>query len=138
MRASINPASYCAIYDKIIVHALTPACPVNLGDVLRACVVGWKRDGEWPPRQVEAPPVVAVRQKKRKDSGGENILNVGRRLSFNFLGRRLSAGGDLSAASPKQDDASTAKGVKRSLARVLGLGQEKSVVTTTNVLGRDW
>ncbi|KAI3320594.1 hypothetical protein HD806DRAFT_225264 [Xylariaceae sp. AK1471] len=131
MRASITPASYAAIYDKIVVHALTPACPVNLGDVLRACVVGWKRDGEWPPRVVEAAPVVAVRKKKRKDSNGDKRLSMGRRLSFNLLGRRLSAGGDPStvSASPaisKQDDATTTKGVKRSLQRVLGLGQDKT------------
>ncbi|KAI0914608.1 hypothetical protein F4823DRAFT_572553 [Ustulina deusta] len=126
MRASITPASYAAIYDKIIVHALTPACPVNLADMLRACVVGWKRDGEWPPRAVEVPPVVAVRKKKRKDSSTEKRSNIGRRLSFNLLGRRLSAGNDPNAApgSPtsKQDDAGAGKGVKRSLQRVLGLG----------------
>jgi hypothetical protein len=137
MRASITPASYAAIYDKIVVHALTPACPINLGDVLRACVVGWKRDGEWPPRLVEAPPVVAVRKKKAKDSNGEKRLSMGRRLSFNFLGRRLSAGGDPSMVSanptsPKQDDISTANGVKRSLQRVLGLRQDKASGVTNN------
>ncbi|KAI1428408.1 hypothetical protein F5Y12DRAFT_731619 [Xylaria sp. FL1777] len=125
MRASITPASYTAIYDKIIIHVLTPACPVNLADMLRACVVGWKRDGEWPPRAVEVPPVVAVRKKKRKDSIGEKRSSIGRRLSFNFLGRRLSAGSDPNQApgSPtaKQDDA---KGVKRSLQRVLGLSHD--------------
>ncbi|KAI1753084.1 hypothetical protein F4782DRAFT_97261 [Xylaria castorea] len=126
MRASITPASYTAIYDKIIVHALTPACPVNLADVLRACVVGWKRDGEWPPRPIEVPPVVAVRKKKRKDSNIEKRASIGRRLSFNFLGRRLSAGSDPNAAStsPTKDDVGAAKGVKRSLQRVLGLAQD--------------
>ncbi|KAI0445672.1 hypothetical protein F4803DRAFT_506926 [Xylaria telfairii] len=126
MRASITPSSYPAIYDKIIIHALTPACPINLADVLRACVVGWKRDGEWPPRPIEVPPVMAVRTKKRKESTTEKKSNVGRRLSFNFLGRRLSAGSDPNAAStsPTKDDVGAAKGVKRSLQRVLGLGQD--------------
>ncbi|KAI0555677.1 hypothetical protein F4679DRAFT_577802 [Xylaria curta] len=126
MRASITPATYAAIYDKIIVHALTPACPVNLADVLRACVVGWKRDGEWPPRPIEVPPVVAVRKKKRKDSNTEKRSSIGRRLSFNFLGRRLSAGSDPNAVStsPTKDDAGAAKGMKRSLQRVLGLAQD--------------
>ncbi|KAI1178192.1 hypothetical protein F4777DRAFT_129276 [Nemania sp. FL0916] len=128
MRASITPASYVGIYDKIVIHALTPACPVNLADVLRACVVGWKRDGEWPPRPTEVPAVVAVR-KKRKDSNTEKRTSIGRRLSFNLLGRRLSGGGDPHAttmANPmaKQDDSSAAKGMKRSLQRALGLGQE--------------
>ncbi|KAI1126552.1 hypothetical protein F5Y10DRAFT_210457 [Nemania abortiva] len=128
MRASITPASYAAIYDKIIIHALTPACPVNLADVLRACVVGWKRDGEWPPRPVEVPAVAAIRKKKRKDSNIEKRLSIGRRLSFNLLGRRLSAGSDANSApaSPatQPDDAGAARGVKKSLQRVLGLGQD--------------
>ncbi|KAI0966005.1 hypothetical protein F4678DRAFT_309385 [Xylaria arbuscula] len=128
MRASITPSSYTAIYDKIIIHAMTPACPVNLADMIRALVVGWKRDGEWPPRAVEVPPVVAVR-KKRKDSNVEKRSSAGRRLSFNFLGRRLSGGNDPNAAAPgsptlKQDDAGAAKGVRRSLQRVLGLGHD--------------
>ncbi|KAI1152970.1 hypothetical protein F4825DRAFT_416891 [Nemania diffusa] len=128
MRASIVPASYAAIYDKIIVHALTPACPVNLADVLRACVVGWKRDGEWPPRPVEVPQVAAVRKKKRKESNTEKRSSIGRRLSFNFLGRKLSAGSDPNSAlaSPvtKHDDAGVTRGVKKSLQKVLGLAQE--------------
>ncbi|KAI0485854.1 hypothetical protein F4859DRAFT_398083 [Xylaria cf. heliscus] len=126
MRASITVSNYAAIYDKIIVHALTPACPVNLADVLRACVVGWKRDGEWPPRLLEVQPVMAVRTKKRKDSNTEKRSSIGRRLSFNFLGRRLSAGSDPNAVStsPIKDDAGAAKAMKRSLQRVLGLGQD--------------
>ncbi|KAI0424642.1 hypothetical protein F5Y09DRAFT_323840 [Xylaria sp. FL1042] len=128
MRASITPANYAGIYDKIIVHAMTPACPINLADMLRACVVGWKRDGEWPPRVVEIPPVVAVRKKRRKDSNTEKRSSIGRRLSFNLLGRRLSAGSDPNAApgSPtaKQDDTGATKGMKKSLQRVLGLGHD--------------
>ncbi|KAI0107000.1 hypothetical protein GGR51DRAFT_517051 [Nemania sp. FL0031] len=128
MRASITPASYAAIYDKIIIHGLTPACPINLADVMRSCVVGWKRDGEWPPRPVEVPAVAAVRKKKRKDSNTEKRASIGRRLSFNFLGRRLSGGSDPNSApaSPatKQDDAGAARGMRKSLQRVLGLGQD--------------
>lgn len=127
MRASISPANYGAIYDKIIINALTPACPINLADMLRACVVGWKRDGEWPPRAADVPPVVALRKKKRKDSTTEKGANIGRRLSFNFLGRRLSGGGDSMVAPgspPKHDDSGPAKGMRRSLQRVLGLNYE--------------
>lgn len=50
MRASITPTSYNTIYDKVVVQALTPSCPMNLKDVTRSCVQGWKRDGEWPPK----------------------------------------------------------------------------------------
>ncbi|KAI0154453.1 hypothetical protein GGR57DRAFT_115369 [Xylariaceae sp. FL1272] len=127
MRASITAATYAAIYDKIVLEALMPACPVNLRDVLCSCVVGWKRDGEWPPKAVEINPVVAVRSKKKKK---DTNITSSRRLSFNFLGRRLSAGGDVSSASkqphsPKDDDANATNGVKRSLSKVLRLGHDK-------------
>ncbi|KAI1433047.1 hypothetical protein GGR50DRAFT_670636 [Xylaria sp. CBS 124048] len=128
MRASITPASYTAIYDKIIVHGLTPACPVNLADVLGSCVAGWKRDGEWPPRPAEPAPVPVVQKKKRKDSNADKRSSTSRRLSFNLL-RRLSAGSDptIVAESPttsKHEDSNPSKGMKRSIQRVLGLGQD--------------
>jgi hypothetical protein len=55
MRASITPATYNTIYDKVILQQLTPSCPMNLKDVTRSCVQGWKRDGEWPPKANEIP-----------------------------------------------------------------------------------
>jgi hypothetical protein len=55
MRASITPAAYNTIYDKVILQQLTPSCPMNLKDVTRSCVQGWKRDGEWPPKSSEPP-----------------------------------------------------------------------------------
>jgi len=55
MRASITPAAYNTIYDKVILQQLTPSCPMNLKDVTRSCVQGWKRDGEWPPKATEVP-----------------------------------------------------------------------------------
>lgn len=65
MRASITPAAYNTIYDKVVLQQLTPSCPMNLKDVTRSCVQGWKRDGEWPPKSSTEPA-------KKK----------GRRLSF--------------------------------------------------------
>jgi len=55
MRSSITPAAYNTIYDKVIIQQLTPSCPMNLKDVTRSCVQGWKRDGEWPPKPTETP-----------------------------------------------------------------------------------
>ncbi|CAJ2510734.1 Uu.00g063590.m01.CDS01 [Anthostomella pinea] len=136
MRASITPSNYPSIYDKIVVHSMTPACPINLGDVISACVVGWKRDGEWPPRANEVPPVVAVR-KKRKDSGAESRkADTGRRMSFNFLGRKQSVGSASVPGSPsqprKEEDSNNTKGVRRSLQRVLGLGHERTGSNASN------
>lgn len=72
MRASITPVTYPSIYDKIVVHSMTPACPINLQDVIRSCVSGWKRDGEWPPRPAEIAPIVAVRKKKAAAAAASN------------------------------------------------------------------
>ncbi|KAI0010639.1 hypothetical protein F4779DRAFT_289158 [Xylariaceae sp. FL0662B] len=134
MRASITPASYSTIYDKIVLQSATPSCPVNLSDITRACVVGWKRDGEWPPRGVEPPPVVAVRR-KRKDSAAEKP-HASRRLSLSFLGRKQSTGGDPgsltgSTAHP-EDTGGPGKGIRKSLQRVLGFGHERSGSNTSN------
>ena len=77
MRASVGPNIYPSLYDKVVVNGLQPSCPINLGDMVRSCVVGWKRDGEWPPRPSEplfsstaataaAAAVVVVRRRKDK------------------------------------------------------------------------
>ncbi|KAI1343751.1 hypothetical protein F5Y15DRAFT_411608 [Xylariaceae sp. FL0016] len=143
MRASITPASHPSIYDKIVVQSLTPACPVNLGDVTRSCVAGWKRDGEWPPRPTQAPPVVAVRKKKSQSVGEGSRPNTGRRLSFSFLGRKQSTPGDSNATAnhpstptaKEEETGNASKGVRRSLQRVLGLGHERTGSTGSHVGG---
>ncbi|KAK8006195.1 hypothetical protein PG991_012492 [Apiospora marii] len=134
MRASITPATYPSIYDRIVVHSMTPACPVNLGDVLRACVAGWKRDGEWPPRSTEAPTsVVAIKKKKRESNASH--ASTARRMSLGFLGRRESATGAHSnnvtsgtqhdANENHEDGTGTGKAIRRSIQKVLGLGHER-------------
>ncbi|KAK4133271.1 hypothetical protein BT67DRAFT_361248, partial [Trichocladium antarcticum] len=60
MRASVQPSMYGSLYDKVVAQNMQPSCPVNLADMMRACVVGWKRDGEWPPKSMYAPPTPAL------------------------------------------------------------------------------
>jgi hypothetical protein len=82
MRASVQPSMYGSLYDKVVVQSLQPSCPVNLSDMLRACVVGWKRDGEWPPRPTYPTPaasvqkanaeVLAMRQRKAQQQRSKN------------------------------------------------------------------
>ncbi|POR37792.1 Uncharacterized protein TPAR_02015 [Tolypocladium paradoxum] len=111
LRASITPAIYLSLYDKVILNNLQPACPVNLSDMLRSCVAGWKRDGEWPPRASAMDPAMAMRKKKKAaTSGNENAGNVTRRMSFGLLGR------------DKDDESRAGKGIRRSLQRALGIG----------------
>ena len=51
IRASITSSMYPSIYSKVIVQSLTPTVPINLADVTKSMVQGWKADGQWP-----APP----------------------------------------------------------------------------------
>ncbi|POS87615.1 hypothetical protein EPUL_001613 [Erysiphe pulchra] len=53
LRSSITPRSYSFIYDKIVLNSITPTCPINLRDMIKSCVQGWKRDGQWPPPSIE-------------------------------------------------------------------------------------
>lgn len=125
MRASVNAAAYPSIYDKVVLHSMTPACPINLHDIIRACVTGWKRDGEWPLRPAEVAPVVAVKNKKRKDSGANGNggkPSAARRLSLGFLGRKENVAPNATAGP---EPVSPGKGIRKSLQRVLGLGQER-------------
>lgn len=124
MRASVTPSIYPSLYDKIVVHSLQPSCPVNLADMIRACVVGWKRDGEWPPRSAVAaappPPSPAAelrrrqQQHARKASTATNATSGSRRLSLGFL-----AGG---GGSGEGEDEGAGRAIRRSLQRVFSLG----------------
>ena len=50
IRATVQPATYPQIYSKIIIQGLAPTIPINLKDVVNSLVLGWKKDGEWPPK----------------------------------------------------------------------------------------
>ncbi|KAJ5038023.1 uncharacterized protein L3040_006896 [Drepanopeziza brunnea f. sp. 'multigermtubi'] len=118
MRASILPSAYNTIYDKVVVQALSPSCPMNLKDVTRSCVQGWKRDGEWPP---EASVPDTLRKKARK-------LSVASILGLNERER-------AAASAPKEErdaknrthdkDDKDGKGgsIRNSLQKMLHLGK---------------
>lgn len=120
LRASIQPSNYLQLYDKLIVNSLTPSCPINLSDMLPACVAGWKRDGEWPPRPaLPVDPVFAAygaRKKKRASAGASDNPPSGRRMSLTGLLSR-----------DKDGESRPGKGVRHSLQRALGLGHPVEV-----------
>ncbi|POS70634.1 hypothetical protein DHEL01_v210973 [Diaporthe helianthi] len=133
MRASITPALYPSIYEKVVVHSLQPSCPINLGDMVRACVAGWKRDGEWPPRVAGPEPAALVAVKNRKSAttaaaapagpAGFAPINgpgaSGRKLSFSLLGGH-GHGGEKGRRESLAEEGS--KALRRSLQKVLGIG----------------
>jgi hypothetical protein len=111
MRASILPSTYNTIYDKVVVQALTPSCPMNLKDVTRSCVQGWKRDGEWPPKSTI--PTEAAKKKARK-------LSVA-----SLFGLEKHEKEKEKEKEVKKDDVEkspTTGGIRRSLQKILSLG----------------
>lgn len=72
IRASIMPSIYPSIYSKVILQSLTPTVPMNLGDVTRAIVQGWKDEGQWPPQSsVVADAKKDVQSLKKKAENAE-------------------------------------------------------------------
>jgi len=108
MRASILPAAYNTIYDKVVVQALTPSCPMNLKDVTRSCVQGWKRDGEWPPKGTAQEP---AKKKGRKLS----VASLFGLEKHEEKEKPTISGGEKSPTSEKS-------AIRRSLQRILSLG----------------
>ncbi|PYI07639.1 hypothetical protein BO78DRAFT_87751 [Aspergillus sclerotiicarbonarius CBS 121057] len=70
IRASITPAMYPSIYSKVVVQGLTPTVPINLADVTKAMVQGWKADGQWPPKptSIVLQDTATVRRKPEEES----------------------------------------------------------------------
>lgn len=104
MRASITPEAYNTIYDKVILQQLTPSCPMNLQDVIRSCVHGWKRDNEWPPKAAGGPIEVPKPKKKL---------------------RKLSVAGLFGLDKDKDGkEPASPGGIRRGLQRLMSLGKE--------------
>lgn len=127
MRSGITPAVYLPLYDRLVSNNLAPYCPINLQDMLRACVCGWKRDGEWPPRPTMVVPLPAGRNRRKKHEGRESGNlggSIGRRMSFGFLGREKDAkdAKEAKEADKAAEEDEHGKGIRKSLQRVLGIG----------------
>ena len=110
IRSSITSLHYPSIYRGMVVQGTSPNIPINLADVTRAMVAGWKDDGEWPPKPTVLEPPVGKRKKKKKDLGAsldghEEIIPI--------LDRREK----ISLAS---------RGVGK-MKRVLGMGKQRSL-----------
>ena len=77
IRASITPPTYPSLYSKIVIQGLTPTVPINLSDMVQALVQGWKRDGEWPPKN----------EAEKNGHVNGHTKGSGRRLARRSVGR---------------------------------------------------
>jgi Protein of unknown function (DUF4050) len=110
MRKGINEKAYPTIYDKVVVQGQTPFCPINLSVVTKSCVEGWKRDDEWPAKQMEPEPPVAKRipagrsarpgnARETLSHGGVPHTRVVRPLKVEMGARAGGATGNLGASA---------------------------------------
>ncbi|KAF2141225.1 uncharacterized protein K452DRAFT_229131 [Aplosporella prunicola CBS 121167] len=74
IRQSITPRAYPDIYAKIVVGGQTPKVPINLADMTRALVQGWKDDGEWPPKGSAPDPLMGKRRVQAGATGAKSFL----------------------------------------------------------------
>ncbi|KAL6703322.1 hypothetical protein ACN47E_010029 [Coniothyrium glycines] len=62
IRASITSKAYLDIFQKIVTSSRTPSVPINLADMTKALVQGWKESDEWPPRAAALDPLVGKKR----------------------------------------------------------------------------
>lgn len=114
IRASITPAAYSSIYSKVVTQGLTPTVPVNLSDMVKVLVQGWKENGEWPPKgevqlEAKAKTTATATGGIRKSSTGE--------------GKRKAPASEIRAVREKKGTGLAIRGVGR-MKRALGLRDE--------------
>jgi hypothetical protein len=57
IREKIDTRRYHDIYEKVVLTSRSPTVPINLADMTRALVQGWKENGEWPPKAGPLDPL---------------------------------------------------------------------------------
>ncbi|KAI9665621.1 MAG: hypothetical protein M1821_003554 [Bathelium mastoideum] len=77
IRATINPSSYPQIYTEVVRNSRSPSIPINLADMIKACVQGWVNDGEWPPKASALEPSIAKRRRRGGDGLGHDNIRKG-------------------------------------------------------------
>lgn len=63
VRAKINSSAYGEIYMKVVMQCRTPTVPINLADIMKACVKGWITEGNFPPKPGVPDPLGLARRR---------------------------------------------------------------------------
>lgn len=78
IRNSITPKAYPDIFNKIVMSSRTPSVPINLADMTKALVQGWKDNGEWPPKTAPLDPLAGRKRALagiKAENGAEPFLS---------------------------------------------------------------
>lgn len=84
VRSRITTNTYSDIYTKIVLQSRTPSVPINLTDITRSLVHGWKEEGQWPPKPTPAEPSLVKKHGHPNIKGGLN--KIGRALGLRGQG----------------------------------------------------
>jgi hypothetical protein len=90
VRSRITTNTYSDIYTKIVLQSRTPSIPINLTDITRSLVHGWKEEGQWPPKPTPAEPSLVKKHGHSNIKGGLNKL--GRALGLRGQGLPIEKG----------------------------------------------
>ena len=108
IRANILPATYPSIYSKVVLQGLSPSVPINLSDMTRALVQGWKDEGQWPPKPTTTTTTTTADQDVvmfRKKNANSSTSTAGNRVRRSVGAMRkvfgFSGSGSASAQSNK-------------------------------------
>jgi hypothetical protein len=63
IRVTISSRSASELYDKVVRDQRTPAVPINLSEMTRIIVQGWKDEGNWPPKGTAPELPIAGRKR---------------------------------------------------------------------------
>ncbi|EEP81572.1 predicted protein [Uncinocarpus reesii 1704] len=103
-RSYTVPANYLAIYNKLVVEGNTPAVPVNLLHMTRSLVVGWKREGQWPPKPTITKDVPVIKKRRPQphvESSGRVAGTTSAPSAEGPTSRRRSIGSNVTGAVKK-------------------------------------
>ncbi|CAC9889586.1 unnamed protein product [Aureobasidium pullulans] len=90
IRSRISTSTYSDIYTKIILQGRTPSIPINLSDITRSLVQGWKEEGNWPPKPTPAEPSLV--KKNGHPQIKKSLKNMGRILGIGGPGVPIEKG----------------------------------------------
>jgi hypothetical protein len=70
IRNNVTSHTHGEIYTKIILQGRTPSIPLNLSDVTKSLIHGWKEEGNWPPKPTPAEASLVKKKKGGEEQGG--------------------------------------------------------------------
>jgi len=85
IRVTLSSRSASELYDKVVRDQRTPAVPINLSEMTRIIVQGWKDEGNWPPKGAPPEPAIAGRRRALGFPDESGAAGAGKELGVGGL-----------------------------------------------------